>query len=92
MFCYVGCFFCVGHFIIGMDQSASLFLGFALSMSSTTVVIKSLEEAKLSDTVEGQVISGLLVVQDFSLAFILAFLPVFDHREGSLMWKLGEFT
>jgi len=69
----------------------SLFVGFTLSMSSTTVVLKTLMENHKLETTEGHVMTGLLIIQDFFLGAVLALLPVFDIREDeTVRWKVTE--
>jgi monovalent cation:H+ antiporter-2, CPA2 family len=56
-----------------------VFLGAILSLSSTAVVLKSLMEANETATSHGQVMLGILVVQDLALGFMLAVLPALDR-------------
>jgi monovalent cation:H+ antiporter-2, CPA2 family len=56
-----------------------VFLGAILSLSSTAVVLKSLMEANETATTHGQVMLGILVVQDLALGFMLAVLPALDR-------------
>lgn len=53
----------------------SIFLGSVLSLSSTAVVLKSLIERNEVQTIHGQIMLALLVVQDLSLGLMLAILP-----------------
>ncbi|ERN40433.1 Kef-type K+ transport system, predicted NAD-binding component [Rubidibacter lacunae KORDI 51-2] len=53
----------------------AIFLGSVLSLSSTAVVLKSLIERNEVQTVHGQIMLALLVVQDLSLGLMLAILP-----------------
>ncbi|MBD2138868.1 cation:proton antiporter [Anabaena sp. FACHB-1237] len=52
-----------------------VFLGSILSLSSTAVVLKSLMERNETETPQGQVMLGILVVQDLALGLMLAILP-----------------
>jgi monovalent cation:H+ antiporter-2, CPA2 family len=56
-----------------------VFLGAILSLSSTAVVLKSLMESSETGTAHGQVMLGILVVQDLALGFMLAVLPALDR-------------
>jgi monovalent cation:H+ antiporter-2, CPA2 family len=56
-----------------------LFLGELISLSSTAVVIKSLMEQNESDTLHGQVMLGILIVQDLALGLMLAILPALNQ-------------
>jgi CPA2 family monovalent cation:H+ antiporter-2 len=56
-----------------------LFLGELISLSSTAVVIKSLNEQNESATQHGQVMLGILIVQDLALGLMLAILPALNQ-------------
>ena len=56
-----------------------VFLGAILSLSSTAVVLKCLMERNETDTPHGQVMLGILVVQDLALGLMLAVLPALDQ-------------
>jgi monovalent cation:H+ antiporter-2, CPA2 family len=58
-----------------------VFLGAILSLSSTAVVLKCLMERNEADTPHGQVMLGILVVQDLALGLMLAVLPAL-HQPG----------
>lgn len=58
-----------GH-LIGWSFYDSLFLGAALAISSTTIIIKALEELKLKRKRFAEIIFGVLVVEDL-LAILL---------------------
>jgi monovalent cation:H+ antiporter-2, CPA2 family len=64
-------------FVIGAVETipAAIFLGAALSLSSTALVLKSLMERNEVQTAHGQVMLGILIVQDIGLGFMLAVLP-----------------
>ncbi|BAZ18172.1 sodium/hydrogen exchanger [Calothrix sp. NIES-4071] len=55
-----------------------VFLGSILSLSSTAVVLKCLMERNETETPHGQVLLGILVVQDLALGLMLAVLPALD--------------
>ncbi len=56
-----------------------IFLGSILSLSSTAVVLRSLMEANESESVHGQVMLSILIVQDLALGLMLAVLPALDQ-------------
>lgn len=53
----------------------AVFLGAALSLSSTAVVLKSLSERNQVQTAHGQVMLAILIVQDLGLGIMLAVFP-----------------
>jgi monovalent cation:H+ antiporter-2, CPA2 family len=67
-----------------------VFLGAILSLSSTAVVLKSLMEANETDTTHGQVMLGILVVQDLALGLMLAVLPALNEPPEALGAAVGQ--
>lgn len=61
-----------------------VFLGAILSLSSTAVVLKCLMERNETETQHGQVMLGILVVQDLALGLMLAVLPALDQPMETL--------
>ncbi|MFM2430504.1 MAG: hypothetical protein RLZZ511_1717 [Cyanobacteriota bacterium] len=66
-----------------------VFLGAILSLSSTAVVLKSLMERNEADTPHGQVMLGILVVQDLALGLMLAVLPALDQPIEEIGLAIG---
>jgi monovalent cation:H+ antiporter-2, CPA2 family len=62
----------------------AIFLGAALSLSSTAVVLKSLIERNEVQTAFGQIMLALLIVQDLSLGVMLAILPALSQPQGTI--------
>lgn len=52
-----------------------LLLGSILSLSSTTIVLKSLEDHREIDSDHGRVILGILIIQDLSIIPLMALVP-----------------
>ena len=65
----------------GTLPAKGVFLGGILSLSSTAVVLKCLMERQETETIHGQVMLGILVVQDLALGLMLAVLPAL-HQPG----------
>jgi CPA2 family monovalent cation:H+ antiporter-2 len=66
-----------------------IFLGAILSLSSTAVVLKCLMERNETATPHGQVMLGILVVQDLALGVMLAVLPALDKPPGEIGLAVG---
>lgn len=66
------------------SPAQGVFLGAILSLSSTAVVLKCLMERNETDTPHGQVMLGILVVQDLALGLMLAVLPALDQPIESI--------
>ncbi len=78
---------------LGMSWVSSpaqgVFLGAILSLSSTAVVLKCLMERNETETPHGQVMLGILVVQDLALGLMLAVLPALDQPLESMAIAVG---
>ncbi|WP_071518357.1 cation:proton antiporter [Geitlerinema sp. PCC 9228] len=59
-----------------------IFLGAVLSLSSTAVVLKTLTERGETNTVHGQIMLAILIVQDLSLGVMLAILPALQEPQS----------
>jgi CPA2 family monovalent cation:H+ antiporter-2 len=59
----------------GWSFGASLVLGLALSVASTVVLLRALEERNALDTVNGRIAVGWLVVEDLAMVLALVILP-----------------
>ncbi|MGM3305613.1 cation:proton antiporter domain-containing protein [Anabaena sp. WFMT] len=68
----------------GTLPAKGVFLGSILSLSSTAVVLKCLMERNETETPHGQVMLGILVVQDLALGLMLAVLPAL-HEPGEVL-------
>ncbi|WGV27528.1 cation:proton antiporter [Halotia branconii] len=63
----------------GALPAKGVFLGSILSLSSTAVVLKCLIERNETETPHGQVMLGILVVQDLALGLMIAVLPALNQ-------------
>jgi CPA2 family monovalent cation:H+ antiporter-2 len=68
--------------LIGLSSTDSIFLGAILSISSTTIIIKALEELKIKRERSSQLIFGILVVEDLAGILILVALSTFASSGG----------
>jgi len=71
------------------SPAQGVFLGAILSLSSTAVVLKSLMERNETGTPHGQVLLGILVVQDLALGLMLAVLPALDKPVEEIGLAMG---
>ncbi len=65
----------------------SLVLGLAMSIASTVVLIRSLEERGLMATVHARVVIGWLIAQDILTVLILAILPTLEPGNDGQIWQ-----
>ena len=75
----------LGEFF-GMDWRESLVLGLAVSVASTVVLVRALDERGLLSSIHGRVAIGWLIVEDLAVVFLLVLLPSLspDNDNGIL--------
>lgn len=65
----------LGTVVLGLDWTESVWLGAILSLSSTAVVLKTLTEQGVINTLASRVIVGMLIVQDLAVVPLIILLP-----------------
>lgn len=79
--------------VLGLERTESLFLGVALSFSSTIIILKLLSDKKEQTRLYGKVATGLLLVQDVLAAIALLFVTSNSAQTGfSLSQLIGLLT
>lgn len=61
---------------LGYDLIPSIIFGFSLSVASTIVLLRSLEQRKLLDSHEGKIAISWLIVEDVVMVLALVMIPV----------------
>lgn len=69
----MGTGFCVGR-LLGLNEINALFLGGMLSMSSTTIVFKALDDMGLRDQGFARICFGILIVEDLFAVILMVVL------------------
>ena len=67
----------------GWPTMAAVVFGLALSVASTVVVMRALEERRLLDTRRGRIAIGWLVVEDLAMVLALVLLPAITGALGA---------
>ncbi len=67
----------------GWDIGASLVFGLALSVASTVVLIRALEERNQLESLNGRIAVGWLIVEDLAMILVLLLLPPLAGWLGS---------
>lgn len=81
--------FGIGHFL-GWDWGASIWFGALISLSSTMVILKTLEKEGLMGTLSSRVMIGVLLVQDLAVVPMLVILPQLSAEDGG--WQILLFA
>jgi monovalent cation:H+ antiporter-2, CPA2 family len=77
--------------LLGWPIEAGLMFGFALSVASTVVLLRALQEHRLVETERGRIAVGWLIVEDLVMILALVLIPVLAsaaNAEGT--FNLGE--
>jgi CPA2 family monovalent cation:H+ antiporter-2 len=67
---------------LGWSLGAGLVFGLALSVASTVVLLRALQERRLVETTRGRIAVGWLVVEDMVMVLTLVLLPAFSGLLG----------
>jgi K+:H+ antiporter len=68
----------------GLGIGQSIFLGFLLSLSSTAIVLKLLQERAEIDSPHGRTTLGILIFQDIAIVPMMLLTPLLGGGEGNL--------
>ena len=85
--------FGVAH-AMGWPIGASVVFGLALSVASTVVVLRALQERRLIDTERGRIVVGWLIVEDLAMVLVLVLFPALAPLLGGKMppeFEVGWF-
>src|SRR5215831_10343998 len=66
----------------GWSVGAGVVMGLSLSVASTVVLLKALEERNVLTTVNGRIAIGWLIVEDLAMVLVLVLLPAFAEVLG----------
>ncbi|MGA0544413.1 cation:proton antiporter [Brevundimonas sp. VNH65] len=72
----------LGRFLLGQSDVEALMMGFALSVASTVVLMRALEERKQNKGEVGRIAVGWLIVEDLVIVIALVMLPMLLSPAG----------
>jgi CPA2 family monovalent cation:H+ antiporter-2 len=75
--------------MLGQDVGKSIFLGFLVSLSSTAIVLKLLQERAEVDSPQGRIDLAILIFQDVVAVPMMLLIPLMKGGEGNVS---GTFT
>lgn len=73
---------CLGGMILGRPLGESIFLGFILSLSSTAITLRVLDEKSESDSPHGRLTTGVLIFQDIVAIPMMLLTPFLGGAGG----------
>ncbi|MFZ4165923.1 cation:proton antiporter [Brevundimonas sp. NPDC058933] len=75
----------LGRFLLGLGDIEALLLGFSLSVASTVVLLRALEERKQLKSDAGRIAMGWLIVEDLVIVIALVMLPLLIIAPGETL-------
>ena len=69
-------------YVLGVPFSAAVVFGFIISLSSTAIVMKILQERREVDTLQGRTLFGILIFQDLAIIPMILITPIFMGSRG----------
>lgn len=78
-------------FFFGFDSFQSFIFGLCLSVASTVVLLRALEQLKLLETPSGKIATGWLIVEDLVTVVILVILPSLAFINTGAVFNLQSF-
>jgi Kef-type K+ transport system membrane component KefB len=75
---------------LGLDTTSALYVGVALTFSSTIIIVKLLSDKRELEDLHGRIAIGFLIVQDIVVVIVLIAVNTISAGEGNLALDLGE--
>ena len=75
----------LGRFLLGLGDVEAVLLGFSLSVASTVVLLRALEERKQLKSDAGRIAMGWLIVEDLVIVVALVMLPLLIIAPGEAL-------
>ena len=75
----------LGRFLLGLGDVEALLLGFSLSVASTVVLLRALEERKQLKSDAGRIAMGWLIVEDLVIVVALVMMPLLIIAPGETL-------
>ena len=88
----IACMGAIGYgvaLLLDLDTPSALTLALAISLSSTMVVLKTLNDRGELLSLHGRILTGMLLVQDLAFIPMIAILPALGGEGGGLFTELA---
>jgi len=76
--------------LLGWGLGAGLIFGLALSVASTVVLLKALEDRHMVDSEKGRIAVGWLIVEDLAMVLALVLIPAFAALSGNAAAQMHD--
>lgn len=88
IFVTIGLAFAIGILIGWLPEQAAVF-GFVVSLSSTMVVLKTLNDRGELGSLHGRILTGIMLIQDIAFIPMVAILPALGGETDGILLELG---
>lgn len=62
--------------ILGLNLNSAVFLGFLVAFSSTAIVMKVMQQKRITHSIQGRVTLGILIFQDIAVILVILITPL----------------
>ena len=76
-------------YFLGFGPSESVFMGFLISLSSTAIVLKVLQDKGLMRTAQGRIALGILIFQDIIVVPMMLLTPILAGQDANVVMSLS---
>jgi len=80
----------IGIAVLGWSGSQAVLFGLIISLSSTTVCLKTLRDRAELNSVYGRIMVAILILQDISVVVMMVVLPLMGNGAENLALDLGK--
>jgi K+:H+ antiporter len=74
--------------LFGFTLEAGLFYGFLAALSSTAIVLRVYKDRKEINSIQGQLTTGVLLLQDLCVVPMILLVPVLGHAGDGSPWEV----
>ena len=75
-------------YFLGFGLSEAVFMGFLVSLSSTAIVLKVLQDKGLMRTAQGRIALGILIFQDIIVVPMMLLTPILAGQDSNVVMSL----
>ncbi|MFH0957828.1 MAG: cation:proton antiporter [Pseudomonadota bacterium] len=79
-------------YVVGLPGNMSIFFGFLLSLSSTAIVLKILQQRSESESPHGKLSLGILIFQDVIVVVMILVSPILAGKSSSIGMDLLDLA
>ena len=70
--------------VLGLNLNSAIFLGFLVAFSSTAIVMKTMQQRRITHSAQGRVTLGILIFQDIAVIIVILITPILGGETVNL--------